>query len=919
MFAIPIGAQQRRTLETRLAATPDAQLAGRLAASERLNLAITLSLRNRDELDTLLGQLYDPGSPNYRQFLSVEQFTEQFGPTTADYEKVINFVTSYGLTVTNRAANRLVLDVSGTVAEIEQAFKVTMQVYRHPTENRTYYAPDVEPSVEMGIPVTGISGLNNFAPPRPVGLKYAAPGASFGANQTGSGPGGQFLGSDMRAAYAPGVTLDGSGQAIGLFEFGPYNLSDVENYFSTIHQPLKVPIVNVLLDGVNGICGMGCDDGEEVIDMEQAISMAPNLSLIVVYEGNNDTDMLNQMATDNIAKQLSCSFGWLPADPASDEPIFKEFAAQGQNLFVASGDSGAYSPPSCTSNCNVAFYPEDDPYITAAGGTHLTTKGAGGPWESEIAWFGSSGGYSTNGFSIPKYQVPAINSSNHGSKTLRNVPDVAAEADTDNYFCANGSCQGGVGGTSLSAPRWAGFLALANQQADGFPIGFLNPIIYAIGRGSKYDEDFHDIVSGNNFNSGSPDLFQAVDGYDLVTGWGSPNGRDLLNALGPVPTGPNFAVTASPDTLKLKQGEDGTSEITVTFLNGFHGTVDLTVAILGQHPGVTAHIDPASITSSGVSTLTVTTTGEAPGGNLPIVITGRSGGVTQTAYVTLALPGFTLITQGNVFLNQRGAASSAITISDLNGFDDNVELSISGLPPGVRASFEPACAKNKSKLELSAISTARTGFAAVTITARSGNLTQTAGINLAVSAASGTGGIGKTADLSAAYNVAGIYTDGATYSSGGLDGDGYSYSANLLTQSRVLSGVQFRFGPANRLDAVSGTGDPIKLPEDHFSTLMILATGVNGSQTSQPVTVTYTDGTTSQFTQSFSDWFVPQFFRGEIEAVAMPYRDQANGGEDNRTFNLYGYTFHLDHSKTVKSLTLPNNRNLVVLAATLGS
>ena len=118
---------------------------------------------------------------------------------------------------------------------------------------------------------------------------------------------------------------------------------------------------------------------------------------------------------------------------------------------------------------------------------------------------GSSGGYSTNGYAIPSYQqLPGvIDSSNQGSTTLRNVPDLAAEADCDNYWCASGSCQGGIGGTSLSTPRWAGFLALINEQAannNAPSAGFLNPTIYGIGTGPNYDSDFHDITSGNNNN-----------------------------------------------------------------------------------------------------------------------------------------------------------------------------------------------------------------------------------------------------------------------------------------------------------------------------------------------------------------------------------------------------------------------------------
>jgi len=541
VLALSAQAQERHALQTHMSAPASAAMTGRLPGAQRLSIAMTLSLRNETELDSLLQRLYDPQSPDYRRFLTVQQFTEAFGPTEEDYRAVVSFAESQGLTVTAATANRLVVEATGSVAAVESAFRVKMQVYRHPSENRNFYAPDLEPSVAASLKVSGVTGLSNFAPPRPMDLKRASAANAIRSNSTGSA-GGQYLGSDMRAAYAPGVNLDGSGQSIGLFEFGPYNLSDVQNYFSTIGQPLNVPIINVLLNGVSGTCGAGCDDGEEVIDIQQAISMAPNLAAVYVYEGSNDTSILNRMATDNLAKQLSCSFGWLPADPASDEPIFKELAAQGQNLFVASGDSGAFS-----AGGNPVFYPADDPFITAAGGTDLTTNGAGGTWQTETAWIGSSGGRSTNGLAIPSYQVPVINSSNQGSTSLRNIPDIAAEANTDNYFCANGSCQGGVGGTSLAAPRWAGFLALANQQAQGRPIGFLNPTLYALGQGANYHSDLHDVTSGNNFNSSSPSLFSAVTGYDLTTGWGSPNGQSLINALsGSSPVILNGAHTLTP-------------------------------------------------------------------------------------------------------------------------------------------------------------------------------------------------------------------------------------------------------------------------------------------------------------------------------------------------------------------------------------
>jgi hypothetical protein len=155
------------------------------------------------------------------------------------------------------------------------------------------------------------------------------------------------------------------------------------------------------------------------------------------------------------------------------------------------------------------------------------------------------------------------------------------------------------------------------------------------------------------------------------------------------------------------------------------------------------------------------------------------------------------------------------------------------------------------------------------------------------------------------------------YSTGGLDGLGYSYSWNLLTTSRVYNGTLLNFGPANVSDAVSSQGQSVTLPQGQFSGLTFLATAVNGNQASQAFTVHYTDGTSAKFVQSFSDWFTPQKYLHESEGVAMAYRDFDNGTKDQRPFNLYEYHFVLNKSKTVASITLPNNAKVIVLAATL--
>ena len=281
----------------------------------------------------------------------------------------------------------------------------------------------------------------------------------------------------------------------------------------------------------------------------------------------------------------------------------------------------------------------------------------------------------------------------------------------------------------------------------------------------------------------------------------------------------------------------------------------------------------------------------------------------------VASSGFTLAGPANVFLNQSAAANALITITDLNGFTGKVTLTLSALPKGVRASIGGT--GNKRTVALKAGATASTGFTTVTVTGTSGSITQKVTFTLAVSAGVGATGTGTPVDLSSDFDVNGIYQDGTTYTTGGLDGTGYSYSSNLLTASRVFNSTLLKFGAANQLDAVGSGGQSISLPTGKFSSLMLLGTAVEGNQASQTLTVNYTDGTSSKFVQSFSDWFTPQKFPGESEGVAMAYRDFDNGTKDQRTFSLYEYRLVLNSAKTVQSITLPNNPKVLVLAATL--
>lgn len=538
LFAFAAAAQTPGTLPTRhvpdVVSRNEARFLHPMPPSQILRVNFLLPIRDQAGLNKFLKDVNDPSSASYRQFLTVAQFTERFAPTQQDYDAVAAFAQANGMALVYTPPNRLVLGVTASVADIERTFHVNMGVYQHPTEQRTFFAPDREPTVDIGVSLWHIGGLDNFSIPHPLYVK-AQQGIGAAPNATGSGPGGNFLGSDRRAAYYGQTTLTGSGQSVGLFQLDGYNQSDVNSYFTNVGQTLNIPINNVLVDGASG--GSDGDDTEQVIDIIEASSMAPGLSQIRMYigprssfsSGVTDTDIFNKMANDNIAKQISCSWTWQPADPNTNRNVFLQMQAQGQNLFVASGDFGSYI------NGDL-FYPAEDPNIIAVGGTMLTTNGAGGSWQSEIAWSGSGGGISLDHLQIPSYQQLSgvINGGNAGSTAYRNIPDVAAEANTDNYYCANGSCGTGLGGTSLAAPTWAGYLALANQQeaaSNGGSLGLLNDNIYSIGVGSNYTLDFHDITSGNNDCCGQAVFYNAVTGYDLVTGWGSPNGSALINNL----------------------------------------------------------------------------------------------------------------------------------------------------------------------------------------------------------------------------------------------------------------------------------------------------------------------------------------------------------------------------------------------------
>src|ERR1035438_7997574 len=477
----------------------------------------------------------------------------------------------------------------------------------------------------------------------------------------------------MRAGYYGG-TLTGAGQSVGLLEYVGTDLADLATYYKNAHQTLTVPITVLSTDGTSTSCfaSAGCDDTEQTLDMTQALGMAPGLSSLVMYVGSSDSAIFNAMATASpLNAQLSSSWTWSPSDPATDDPYFQEFAGHGQNLFQAAGDSGAWTTSS-------SVYPADDVYLTSVGGTDLTTSSAGGPWHSETVWVDGGGGISPDKYAIPSWQTATAAGCSKCSKTYRNGPDVSANSNFTFYVCADQTtCSANsYGGTSFAAPMWAGYLALANEQAVAAlspTLGFINPILYAIGMGSGYNTAFHDITSGSNG-------YSATTGYDLATGWGSPNGAGLINALTGTVLPPGFTLSASPASVTVAQGGSGTSTITSTVSGGFNSAVALSAS--GQPTGVTIGFNPTSITGNGTSTMTMNVASSTVAGTYSITVTGTSGTITETTTVSLTVtgpnPNFTISASPTTISIAKGrSGTSTITTTISGGFNSAIALSSS--------------------------------------------------------------------------------------------------------------------------------------------------------------------------------------------------------------------------------------------------
>ncbi len=603
-----------------------AALVGDVPPNETIYLGISLPLQNKPLLDSTISSIYNRKSPQFRKFLKPAQIKQMFGASSADYQETVDFFKSKGFTVTS-FKNNLFLSARGPVSVVQDTFHVHLRNYKR-ADGSLFHAPDAQPSVDLGVPLLYVSGLENHTryrhsihtdpsaatnpefPPGPTPTNVPTP---TGSCSIANPPICQysFWGQDFRNAYGLHTSsLTGSGQNLDLVEFDGYNPGDISTYISQTSIPSPNPLlIPILINNFNG--NAGPDNDEVCLDIEVAICMAPGMSTINVYEAPNGTAdaLLNQLQTNDDANQISCS--WSIDDSPANAQVLEEIAAQGQGFFVASGDQGAYfygvEAPNGTIQEVVSFPPIDiSPWVTAVGGTMLTTSGNGGTWVKETTWNNpsmdmnasptpspipiniqgtpaveqASGGGVCNAspltptpttmpgtptptpfpvLSIPTYQVGSTHTGlTEFSTTNRNVPDVSMVAYNIYAVFTNPVTTGVnssstptiqytpqtstvVNGTSAAAPLWAAFMALVNEQANEngtAQVGFPNYDLYSIGNTSGA-VDFHNIADGSTNNLyGTPQLFYtATSGFNLTTGWGTPNGSTLINDLvnlGPV-------------------------------------------------------------------------------------------------------------------------------------------------------------------------------------------------------------------------------------------------------------------------------------------------------------------------------------------------------------------------------------------------
>ncbi|MET7482392.1 S53 family peptidase [Streptomyces sp. NPDC005538] len=493
--------------------THDAARTGAVSASKRISVAISLTPRDDKALDTFVANVSNPRSSSYGHYLTKAQFAARFGRTDAEVKQVKEYLRAQGLTVGTVHSGNLLVDASGTAAQLEKAFGTKLSTWKDAKSGRAFYANETAPTLPTGIAglVSDVTGLNNRAQLHHQGSAKVNPH---------NGPGGGYTPAQIKGGYNVSGTYTGSGQKIALLEFDGFQQSNITKYDTNYSLGSPTPTVSKV-DGGSGALGDGQVEVE--LDIEVLHAIAPKAN-VTVFEGpNSDAGEVDtyQAIVDSGIPTTSISWGASESQRTTSninavDAVFKAGAAEGLGFYAASGDDGSDDAGNGTTTVD---YPAADPYVTGVGGTTLTVTSANA-WSKETAWSDGGGGKSSV-FKIPSWQTAVQKSAGGG---YRQVPDVSALANpSPGVSIYSQGSWGTVGGTSAAAPEWAAFGALYNQQAAAAGkanLGFANPALYtANGTG------FHDITSGSN------GAYSAASGWDFTTGWGSYNAATLATKL----------------------------------------------------------------------------------------------------------------------------------------------------------------------------------------------------------------------------------------------------------------------------------------------------------------------------------------------------------------------------------------------------
>ena len=584
----------------------------RIPAGEKVELSLAVRL-DQALLDQTLAQIYGPKAPARKRFLSPAEFARKFD--LAEKRRQLKaFAEAAGLSV-NAAEDRpnsLVVKVAGPASLVEKAFAVELNRYRG-ADGQVFRANETDPRVPASLiphlnAVLGLSDIRGVrkphfrrarpVPTRPAATAGAAPGSAGSAlSLTGNGPYGFLAPADIKTIYGLSGTLTGSGQTLALFELAGYIPADITTYESFFGIS-PVTVTPVLVDGAVNTCVDADGCAEVTLDIELAAALAPGLSRMLVYEGpNTDQGLIDtyaRIANDDSAQVVSVSWGSAEQSGAdsvmtTENTIFQQMAAQGQTVYAASGDSGAYDDQTHPAVI-VTDDPASQPYVTGVGGTSLSGTLASHTetvWNngctSGVSCAGGGGGIANFVSGSLYWPLPSYQSGVAGtySQLYRNVPDVALNADPaaapySIYYTGDSSGWTGYGGTSCAAPLWAALTTLINQQSSASgnaPLGFANPTLYHLATSASYGSYFIDVTSGGNGEPGG--RYRAGTGYDNATGWGSFKADALITAIaGAPPTNPAIAaVYVSSLTMSFGPvGADGYI-VTASTASDFTGTL----------------------------------------------------------------------------------------------------------------------------------------------------------------------------------------------------------------------------------------------------------------------------------------------------------------------------------------------------------